>query len=71
MSYNITCGGCSNIWTGVNRAHCSACHYTFGGMTSFDAHRKGGKCTHPSQLGLTDNGKGVWVSDYRGPVNGD
>jgi hypothetical protein len=62
----ITCR-CNATWTGVNRAHCSACHNTFGGVTSFDAHRKGGRCTKPASLGLHNNGKGIWVSNYSGP----
>lgn len=65
----ITCSGCSSEWSGVNRCHCSKCHITWGGLTSFDQHRKGKKCQTPQSLGLTDNGRGVWVSDYMGPEN--
>jgi hypothetical protein len=70
-----TCGGCTNKWTGVNRAHCSVCHITFGGPTKFDSHRRRGKCmalalieksVEDGGLGLSDNGKGVWTSVYAG-----
>lgn len=49
-----TCGGCDNRWSGVSRAHCSACHETFGGAAFFDRHRRErngvGYCLHPSQI---------------------
>jgi hypothetical protein len=70
-----TCRGCSNKWTGVNRAHCSVCHITFGGPTKFDEHRRRNKCLtlkliaapiEEGGLGLSDNGKGVWTSAYLG-----
>ena len=66
---DITCGGCDSVWSGVNRAHCAAkgCHHTFGGVTAFDNHRRRNKCIHPAELGLTQNSKGVWTSDYAGP----
>lgn len=61
----ITCR-CGARWTGVNRSHCAAknCHVTFGGVTSFDKHREGGKCATPESLGLHDNGNGVWSATY-------
>lgn len=63
----ITCR-CGASWTGENRSHCAAknCHHTFGGVTSFDAHRRNGKCIHPSLLGLRQNAKGIWVAEYGG-----
>jgi hypothetical protein len=55
---------CGADWTGDNRCHCSLCHITFGGLASFDQHRRGAKCKKPESLDLHDNGKGVWVADY-------
>lgn len=56
----ITCGGCDTTWTGVHRAHCSACHRTFNSPTGFDRHRRGGHCADPAELGLTRNDEGIW-----------
>lgn len=55
----ITCGGCDRTWTGLRRAHCSACHQTFGGITSFDSHRRGDSCRTGASLGL-ELVSGVW-----------
>lgn len=59
---------CGAHWTGLNRAHCSACHITFGGVASFDRHRAGGRCMSLediiNKLQLNDNGKGVYTSTY-------
>lgn len=63
----ITCSKCPAEWTGDNRCHCSVCHITWGGLSSFDKHRRGKSCLTPESLSLADNGKGVWVSEYRGP----
>jgi len=61
---------CGARWTGLNRAHCSACHITFGGVASFDRHRAGGECMPLediiNKLKLADNGKGVWTATYDG-----
>lgn len=61
---NITCGKCPAIWTGEARCHCSACCNTFGGVTSFDAHRvqygEHGKCKKPEDIGLVLTEKGIW-----------
>lgn len=57
---------CGSQWTGAGRAHCTAknCHQTFGGVTSFDAHRKQygehGSCIDPATLGLVQTEKGIW-----------
>jgi hypothetical protein len=40
-------------------AHCGACHRTFGGITGFDRHRKGGVCNEPTSVGLRD-ASGIW-----------
>ena len=47
-----SCGGCDNRWSGVSRAHCAACHRTFGGATLFDAHRRDG-CLDPETIMTT------------------
>jgi hypothetical protein len=76
----ISCGGCIHKWTGVNRAHCSACHITFGGPSKFDQHRRRNKCMplklieapiDAGGLGLSDNGKGVWTAIYNGGENAE
>ncbi|MCW2768527.1 MAG: hypothetical protein JWO11_4486 [Nocardioides sp.] len=33
-----------------SQAHCSACHRTFGSVTGFDRHRRGGVCANPATL---------------------
>lgn len=65
MTEMISCK-CGARWTGPGRAHCAAddCHQTFGGVTSFDVHRKNGTCLDPAVLGLILNAKGIWVAQY-------
>jgi hypothetical protein len=57
-----------------SQAHCGTCHYTFSGVSLFDAHRIGGTCHHPRQVptsGKADAGyvpvrldhRGVWRYD--------
>lgn len=41
------------------QAHCPTCHATFGGITGFDAHRKGGLCIDPATKGYVEV-RGVW-----------
>lgn len=41
------------------QAHCSVCHATFGGITSFTDHRKNGQCVEPLHAGLVLS-DGVW-----------
>lgn len=60
----ITCGGCERTWTGVRRAHCSACHETFNSPSLFDRHRTGHSCRSASTLGL-ENVAGVWMPPKR------
>lgn len=60
---------CGSRWTGENRSHCSACHNTFGGVTSFDSHRYGDiekerKCRKPEKMGLNQNEHEIWVATY-------
>lgn len=58
----ITCR-CGAEWTGLGRCHCSKCHTTFGGLTSFDKHRKNEICLHPEELELIEKNN-VWVGTY-------
>lgn len=72
------CNGCDRRWSGMNMAHCSVCHHTFGGVGSFDKHRSGskpgtktgirraGECTPPADIGLTQNEHGTWVAPSNG-----
>lgn len=41
------------------QAHCSLCHLTFGGITGFDLHRRGGQCSHPSTFDYVERDQ-VW-----------
>lgn len=36
----LTCSTCDTKWSGVSRAHCSACHQTFAAFGLFDLHRR-------------------------------
>lgn len=56
---SYSCGGCSKVWTPLGACHCSRCHQTFGGINSFDTHRRYSKCRNPKTLGL-ELKKGVW-----------
>lgn len=40
---------------------------TFGSVSGFDRHRRGGECLSPSVLGMADNGRGV----FRVPMSMD
>lgn len=53
-----TCGGCDETWTPLNACHCSACHRTFGGISGFDSHRRGGQCKLPAAF--TQDDQGIW-----------
>lgn len=44
---------CGARWSGSRTAHCGACHETFSGVAPFDAHRRGGECRPPAEVGLT------------------
>jgi hypothetical protein len=57
------CAGCDNTWTALGRAHCSACHRTFSGLSSFDQHRHHGECRDPAGMsGLLLDEAGYWRS---------
>lgn len=39
---------CGARWSGSRTAHCAGeCHRTFTGVTTFDAHRRNGRCLPP------------------------
>lgn len=44
-------------------AHCSACHVTFGAVSGFDRHRRGGECLDPAGLAMHTDARGVWRQD--------
>lgn len=56
---------CGRSWTGLGRAHCSACHETFNTAGLFDQHRRGygerGSCKAPSAMRL--NGRALQLLD--------
>lgn len=45
-------GACGQSWCGVKTSHCSGCHRTFTAPSSFDRHRRRGKCLTPASAGL-------------------
>jgi hypothetical protein len=63
----ITCGGCDATWTGLNVAHCAACHETFSTARLFDEHRSAdgehGSCLRPEDRPGMFFRRGMW----RGP----
>lgn len=52
MSAPASCRGCDTKWIGLRVCHCSACHVTFTGVTTFDMHQVRGRCKHPTRVGL-------------------
>jgi hypothetical protein len=53
--HRITCGGCTNTWTGLTYAHCGVCHITLAGIGLFDRHRErdedgGAHCVYPASV---------------------
>jgi hypothetical protein len=44
---------CGTRWAGSNTAHCGACHDTFSGVSTFDRHRRDGRCIAPYHVGLS------------------
>ena len=53
----IVHGACGSWWTGNERSHASCCCQTFSSLTSFDRHRKGGRCNPPEEVGLVARDK--------------
>lgn len=43
---------CGTRWSGKGVSHCGACCATFTGVTTFDLHRRNGKCLPPRAVGL-------------------
>jgi len=62
-----SCGRCGARWSGLDRAHCTACpaHRTFDDVELYDAHREAGQCLPPSRLGLVRNKGGIWQRRIR------
>ena len=54
---------CGKWWTGLSVHHCSGCHETFTGLSTFDMHRTGShpkgtrECQPPESVGLVDMGR--------------
>lgn len=63
MSCQPTC-----VQPSPSNAHCAACHTTFGGITGFDRHRRGGECLIPADLAMHPDGRGVWRMDGERPI---
>lgn len=68
MACTIVC-----IQPSPSQAHCAAeCHHTFGSVSGFDAHRRGGECLDPATLPMHRNDRGIWKWDGRGShLDGD
>jgi len=52
---------CGARWQSTTIAHCGACHNTFRNITGFDAHRRGGACIPPEDLGFIER-DGIWAT---------
>lgn len=52
---------CPTLPPASKRAHCGACHETFGTVVSFDLHRRHGECALPK--GMHKDPQGVWRRD--------
>lgn len=63
--------GCGARWSGLSSCHCSGCHRLFGGIGSFDRHRRNFTCADPASAGLRLNDRGVWVQTCRFPLRED
>lgn len=48
------CGGCDHRWSGLNIAHCAACHCTFTTISAFDVHRDSDHCRKPQHARRSD-----------------
>lgn len=58
------CRACGERWKSKRLCHCTACHRNFGGISGFDAHRRGGQCLDPEKLGMSKKDR-VWVTESR------
>jgi len=64
----LTCGGCPSRWSGLARAHCSACHLTFTGVSAFDRHRSADdECLDPTTLGMVLRPGALWGAPALSP----
>lgn len=43
---------CGTRWSGKGVSHCGACCLTFTGVSTFDLHRRNGRCAPPVTIGL-------------------
>ena len=59
-----TCPRCRKQWGGMNTCHCGGCHFTFTGITAFDAHRRGSICNSPIGIGLEPNDRAYECYGY-------
>ena len=47
-----------------SQAHCGNCHVTFGSVSGFDRHRRGGECLDPATIpGIHRTATGIWRFD--------
>ncbi|RLK22626.1 hypothetical protein DER29_0463 [Micromonospora sp. M71_S20] len=51
---------CGASWSGLTIAHCACCHRTFSAVSTFDRHRRNGRCVDPVTVGLAANAHGVF-----------
>lgn len=58
---------CGAWWTGAGRGHCGGCHETFSSQTSFDVHRRGGRCLDPVEAGLVGRPR-RWGTEWGWPA---
>lgn len=50
LPHNCQCGA---RWAGANTSHCGNCHDTFSGVSTFDRHRRDGRCVAPYHVGMS------------------
>lgn len=61
MAASACCSSCGEMWTGLDRCHCTDCHETFNSTSAFDRHRRGGTCLSPREAGLSRTQRGYWA----------
>jgi hypothetical protein len=62
----VTCTS-TCIQPSPSNAHCGACHTTFGAVSGFDRHRRGGECYGPALTTMHRDRNGIWRMDGRDP----
>ena len=56
------CRDCEQVWSGVGRAHCTVCHWTFGSNGTADRHWINGRHVMPTTVeGLKLVDDWLWV----------